>query len=65
METYDAILARMKEKFQELSGFSADDASDVGIRMKVLAGEVFSLWNGLEWLKRQAFPATAMGEYLE
>lgn len=65
METYDAILARMKEKFQELSGFSADDASDVGIRMKVLAGEVFSLWNGLEWLKRQAFPATAIGEYLE
>ena len=65
METYDTVLGRMKEKFQELSGFSADDASDIGIRLKVLAGEVFSLWNGLEWLKRQAFPTTATGEFLE
>lgn len=65
METYEAILTRMKEKFCGLAGFEADDASDIGIRLKVLAGEIFSLGAGMDWLKRAAFPRTAQGEQLE
>ena len=65
METYDGILTRMRQKFSELAGFSADDASDIGIRLKVLAGEVYSLYSGVEWLKRQSFPQTAQQEYLD
>lgn len=65
METHDTILARMKNKFSSLAGFEADDASDIGIRLKVLAGEIYSLWNGMDWLKRQAFPQTALGEQLD
>lgn len=65
MESYSSVLERMQQTFQELSGFSADDASDVGIRLKVLAGEIYSLLSGVEWLKNQMFPQTALGEYLE
>ena len=43
MDSYQEILDRMKEKYKELSGYDADGASDIGIRMQVLAGEVFSL----------------------
>lgn len=65
MESYDEILERMRGKFAELSGASINDDSDVGIRMKVLAGEVFSLQNNVEWLKNQMFARTAVGEQLE
>ncbi len=65
MESYDEILERMKGKFAELSGTSINDDSDVGIRLKVLAGEVFSLQNNVEWLKNQMFAQTAVGEQLE
>lgn len=55
-ETYESILSRMQGRFQELAGFPADDASDIGIRLKVLAGELFSACTNLDWLKRQVFP---------
>ena len=32
-ETYESILSRMQDRFQELAGFPADDASDIGIRL--------------------------------
>lgn len=65
METYHEILERMQNAFYEEAGFSADDASDIGIRLKVLAGEIFSLYNGMEWISRQCFAQTAVGESLD
>ena len=64
-ETYESILSRMQDRFRELAGFSADDASDIGIRLKVLAGELFSAYTNLDWLKRQVFPQTAQGVQLD
>ena len=65
METYNTILNRMKDKYKELSGFDADEASDIGIRLKILAGELFSMGSNIEWLKRQSFPNTAEGTQLD
>lgn len=65
METYEEILGRMQTKFAELAGYPADDASDIGIRLRVLAGEVYSLTAAMDWLERQAFAQTAAGETLE
>ena len=65
METYGEILARMKAKFTELSGATVNDDSDVGIRMKVLAGEVLSLQSNAQWLKNQMFAQTATGMQLD
>ena len=49
METYEEILGRMQGTFEELAGYPADDASDIGIRLRVLAGEVSSLTAAMGW----------------
>lgn len=65
METYEAIYARMKQRWQEESGAECSEASDIAIRLRVLAGELYNMQTNLEWLKRQLFPATATGEFLD
>lgn len=65
MENYEEILERMKAKFTELSGSPVNDDSDLGIRMKVLAGEIFSLQSTIQWLKNQMFAQTATGDQLD
>lgn len=65
MQTYDEILKRMTEKYTELSGITPDESSDIGIRLRLLAGEVYSNIVNAEWLKRQMFVSAAEGEYLD
>lgn len=65
MDTYEDILARMSDKFQSLAGYSPDDASDIGIRLRILAGEIYSLACAVEWLKTQTFAQTAQGGQLD
>lgn len=65
MDSYDEIVKRMNDKFTELAGYSPDSASDIGIRIKVLAGEIYSVSSAVEWLKRQTFAQTATGSELE
>ena len=62
---YSALLKKMQETYLGLTGASPDDASDVGIRFKVLAKETAELMGQLEEIGRQAFPQTATGRALE
>lgn len=55
----------MQAKFEELAGYPPDDASDIGIRLKVLAGEIYSVCAAVDWLKAQTFAQTATGTQLE
>lgn len=55
----------MKKKFTDLAGYSPDDASDIGIRIQLLAGEIYSVGAAVDWLKRQTFAQTAGGQELE
>ncbi len=64
MDSYEAILNRMKDKYTELSGYKVPELSDTDIRMKLLAGEIYNSEVNLEFLRRQMFVATASGEYL-
>lgn len=64
-EAYSEILERMYTEFEKNAGYLPNDSSDIGIRMKTLAGEIFSLESSLDFLKRQMFPTTATGEYLD
>lgn len=64
-DSYESIYERMKAKYEELSGADFDEGSDIAIRLRVLAGEIFNAQSGMEWLKRQMFAATACGEYLD
>ena len=64
-KTYEEIYEEMAEQFKNESGYDADNASDIGIRMKVLAGQIYSLNKKLNMIWKQAFPNTASGEYLD
>ena len=64
-QTYEEILRRMEQVYLEQAGFVPQADSDLGIRLRVLAGEVYNLHSGILWLNREAFPQTATGERLE
>ena len=64
-ETYEAILTRMNDTFTSLAGFEPEQASDIGLRMKLLAGESYALTAEIDWLRQQMFPHTATGEQLD
>ncbi len=55
----------MKAKYEQESGAVFDEASDIAIRLKVLAGEIYNAQVNMEWLKTQMFAETAGGEYLD
>ena len=65
MRNYDEILNEMKEKYKELSKVDVLEGSDIDIRLRVLAGELYALFARLDYIERQSFFATAEGEYLE
>lgn len=64
-ETYDEIYQRMKNKYEQESEAQIDEKSDIAIRLKVLAGEIYNAQVNMEWLKNQMFADTASGEYLD
>ena len=65
MESYETIVKRMTDQFTSLAGYAPDDASDIGIRIRVLAGEIFSIGAAVDWLRRQTDPRTAAGAQLD
>ncbi|MBS7175578.1 baseplate J/gp47 family protein [Massiliimalia timonensis] len=63
--TYQLIYNNLKQTFEEESGYPVHDDSDLGIRMQVIAGELFHLSEQISFCEKQMFPQTATGEYLE
>ena len=55
----------MKQTYETESGDAVDEASDIAIRLRTLAGEIYNMETSLEWTKRQLFAATATGESLD
>lgn len=67
METisYETLLERMRETYRQESGCEAEEASDIGIRLRVLAGELYTLYRRLLWLEDQMYPQTAGNAFLD
>lgn len=65
MESFGGILKRMEDAYREESGCPVEAVSDIGLRLRVLAGELYRMQEEARWLKRQVFPQTAEGEALE
>lgn len=65
MDSYEVILKRMKEKYRQLTSVEVPEMSDIDIRMRVLAGEIYNDEVNLDFIKRQMFASTATGEYLD
>lgn len=59
------IYGQIKQKFQELTSNSISDDGDIGIRMNVIAGEIANIYEHMDFCKKQMFPQTATGEFLE
>lgn len=55
----------MKEKYVQESGSQFDEASDIALRFRVLAGEIYNAEVNMEWIKKQMFMITATGESLD
>jgi uncharacterized phage protein gp47/JayE len=59
------ILAGMKQRYRELAGCDSDEASDIGIRLRVLAKELHEIEVRMSELRKQVFPQTSTGDYLD
>lgn len=55
----------MIDNYSELSGFVPENESDIMLRLRVLAGEIFKERAYAEYILRQMFPVTAEGTYLD
>ena len=55
----------MKQSYENERGGEIDEAGDIAIRLRLLAGEIYNAKCEAEWLKRQLFASTACGEYLD
>lgn len=65
MADYANFLEQMQQQYEILTGMRADDASDIGIRFKILAEQLSKIKEELDFAKQQSFPQTATGESLE
>lgn len=65
MPQFEQILANMMAEYQKLTGITPLKTSDIYIKLKVLAAQLFTLQAKLEWTKNQVFPQTATGKYLD
>lgn len=65
MDNYSEIYNRMKSAYEGESGLPFGEQSDIAIRLKVLAGEIYNAQVNMDWLKRQMFSETASGKYLD
>ena len=62
---FEEIYAHMAAEYKTLAGVEPEDATDVSIRLKVLAGELYTVLCAAESLKLNCFPQTAAGEALD
>lgn len=63
--TVEALTLRMEQAFEQQAGYPAGSATDVGVRIRTLAGELYALYSRLRFFRRQTFPLTATREYLD
>ena len=55
----------MQESYSSYAGFMPQENADVMMRLKVLAGEIYKEHVYADYILRQMFPTTAVGEYLD
>lgn len=63
--TYNEILDEMKTAFFNESGKNVKHLSDLEMRFKAVASEIYSVAAYGDYIFRQGFPQTAAGEYLD
>ena len=65
MRSVDEIYASLCAKFSEASGAAIVEGGDMSLRLRAVAYEIATLEANADFVARQAFPQTAVGEYLD
>lgn len=65
MRTIDEIYEALVSEFSARSGAVPTEGGDMTLRLRAVAAEVFSLEAQADFVLRQSFPQTAVGEYLD
>lgn len=60
-EIYEGMRTRMAER----CGYEPDDGAELAVRLYAAAAQIESLYAYADWSRRQCFPHTAVGEYLD
>lgn len=65
LQTVETIYEEMRRQLSELTGMLPAEGGDLSLRLYAVATELYSLWEQAGFVLRQAFPQTAVGEYLD
>lgn len=65
MKTIEEIYREMTADFSARTGVELAADGDMAVRLYAVAAQIYSLYVQSEWVARQCFPQTAVGEYLE
>lgn len=65
MRTTEEIYQELLSAFRERSGYGAEDACDLAVRLYAVAAQVQALECQADWVLNQSFPQTAQGAYLD
>lgn len=63
--SYEEILDQMTAQYESLSGYAPQEAGDIAIRLRLLAGELSALHQKVDFAGKMLFADTAAGEYLD
>ena len=63
--TAQQIFRQMITTFSQYTGQPLDEGCDLAVRMYAAAAQLETLYQYADWSRRQAFPQTADGEYLD
>ena len=63
--TVDEIYREMAETFEAETGTALRGDGDMAVRLYAVAAQIYGLYVQAEWVDRQCFPQTAVGEFLD
>lgn len=65
MKTIEEIYHEMLADFSRRTGMEPATDGDMAVRLYAVAAQIYSLYVQSDWVARQCFPQTAVGEYLD
>ena len=63
--TVDEIYSQMVQTFQTETGLALAGDGDMAVRLYAAAAQLYALYVQADWVARQCFPQTALGDYLD
>lgn len=65
MKSIEEIYQELASEFQTRTGLTAGGSGDLAVRFYAVASQLYGLYAQADWIDRQCFPQTAVGEALD